>query len=146
MGCSDRPSSGKRYDDRNTLCDKVSSVSHPASDSLFPCRAIIYFNVAVYKEVRRNEKQIAANQVSLEAKEKLLKNKKAFYTTTIVLLVIFICYVPANLCFAIFTLLKDKIPANVGHITLPLVALLPAQHWIRCSIRWFTLLEQDVFA
>ena len=87
--------------------------------------AIIYFNVAVYKEVRRNEKQIAANQVSLEAKEKLLKNKKAFYTTTIVLLVIFICYVPANLCFASFTLLKHKMPANVGHIALLVVTLLP---------------------
>ena len=48
--------------------------------------AMIYMNVAVYKEVSRSEKQIAANQVSLEAKEKLLKNKKAFYTTTIVLL------------------------------------------------------------
>ena len=40
--------------------------------------AMIYFNRAVYKEVRRNEKQIATNQVSLEAKGKLLKNKKAF--------------------------------------------------------------------
>lgn len=39
--------------------------------------AMIYFNVTVYKEVRRNEKRIAANQVSLEAKEKLLKNNKA---------------------------------------------------------------------
>ena len=55
---------------------------------------MVYFNIAVYLEVRRNEKQIAANQVSLEAKEKILKNKKAFYTTAIVLLVIFLCYVP----------------------------------------------------
>ena len=38
----------------------------------------IYFNVSVYKEVRRNEKQIAANQVSVEAKEKFLKKRKAF--------------------------------------------------------------------
>ena len=49
---------------------------------------LIYLNVSVYREVRRNEKQIIANQVSLEVKEKLLKNKKAFYCTIIVLLTI----------------------------------------------------------
>ena len=87
--------------------------------------AMIYFNVAVYKEVRRNEKQIAANQVSLEAKEKILKNKKAFYTTIIVLLVIFLCYIPVRLCAIIFISFKDRIPANVGHIASYLVALLP---------------------
>ena len=53
--------------------------------------AMIYFNCVVYKEVRRSEKQIAANQISLEAKEKLLKSKKAFYTTTVVLLASFLC-------------------------------------------------------
>ncbi|XP_078384683.1 beta-1 adrenergic receptor-like isoform X1 [Oculina patagonica] len=87
--------------------------------------AIIYFNVAVYKEVRRSEKQIAANQVSLEAKEKLLKNKKAFYTTTIVLAVIFLCYIPVRFCAVIVVSFKDRIPANVGHTVLLLFALLP---------------------
>ena len=55
------------------------------------------FNVSVYREVRRNEKQIIANQVSLEVKKKLLKNKKAFYCTIIVLLTIFLCYFPSNI-------------------------------------------------
>ncbi|XP_078385075.1 beta-1 adrenergic receptor-like [Oculina patagonica] len=87
--------------------------------------AIIYFNVVVYKEVRRNEKQIAANQVSLEAREKLLKNKKAFCTTTIVLFVIFLCYIPARFCGVILVSFKDRIPANVGHIAFFLFALLP---------------------
>ena len=87
--------------------------------------AMIYFNVAVYKEVRRTEKQIAANQVSLEAKEKILKNKKAFCTTIIVILVIFLCYIPVRLCAGILISLKDRIPANVEHITLRLAALLP---------------------
>ena len=48
----------------------------------------VYFNISVYKEVRRQEKQIPANQVSLEAKEKILKNKKAFYTTLNLVVVI----------------------------------------------------------
>ena len=84
----------------------------------------VYFNVSVYKEVRRNEKQIAANQVSLEAKEKILKNKKAFYTTTIVLLVIFLCYIPTSICAVIIFAFKDRIPVNVGHIVIYLVTLL----------------------
>ena len=56
---------------------------------------MVYFHVAVYKEVRRNEAQIIANQVSVEAKAKMLKNKKAFYTTSIVLLTIILCFIPA---------------------------------------------------
>ena len=32
---------------------------------------VVYFNFSVYRKVRRNERQIIANQVSLEAKEKL---------------------------------------------------------------------------
>ncbi|XP_078384709.1 beta-1 adrenergic receptor-like [Oculina patagonica] len=86
---------------------------------------IVYFNVAVFKEVRRNEKQIAANQVSLEAKEKILKNKKAFHTTTIVLLAILMTYIPAGFCVVIFISFKNSIPAHIGHVLLSLVILLP---------------------
>ena len=39
---------------------------------------VVYFNVSVYREVCRYEKQIIASQVSLEEKKKLLKNKKSF--------------------------------------------------------------------
>ena len=39
---------------------------------------LIYLNVSINREFRRNEKQIITNQVSLEANEKLPKNKKAF--------------------------------------------------------------------
>lgn len=83
---------------------------------------MIYFNVAVSdKEVRRNEKRIAANQVSLEAKEKLLKNNKAFYLTIIVPLAVFLCYIPTNICFAIFRSVND----SIGHIVVHLVSLMP---------------------
>ena len=87
--------------------------------------AMVYFNVAVYKEVRRSERQIAANQVSLEAREKILKNKRAFYTTVIVIFAIFLSYIPASFCVIIVRYFKDSIPANVGHIVLNLVNLLP---------------------
>ena len=64
----------------------------------------VFFNVSVYKEVRRQERRIAANQVSLEAKEKLLMNKKAFYTTLIVLLVISLCFIPTRICIIVLLL------------------------------------------
>ena len=90
---------------------------------LFP--AMVYFNIVVYKETRRNEKQIAANQVSLEAKEKILKNKKAFYTTNIVLVVFFLCYLPQGIFLVIAFYFKDLIPSHVVHIVSRLVSLLP---------------------
>ena len=85
----------------------------------------IYFNVSVYKEVRRNEKQIAANQVSLEAKERLLKKRKAFYTTTIVLLVTLLCYIPSSICSVILIFFKERISLNIMITTLFACALLP---------------------
>ena len=77
---------------------------------------MMYFNVAVYNEVRRNEKNTIVNQVSLEVKAKLLKNKKAFYTTSIVLLTIILCYTPACVWIVIVAAFKDRISSNVGHI------------------------------
>jgi len=85
----------------------------------------VYFNVSVYKEVRRNEKQIAANQVSSEAKEKILRNKKAFYATVIVTLVILLCYVPLNICLVFLFSFKNRISPNVRLIVLYIFTLLP---------------------
>ena len=85
----------------------------------------VFFNVSVYKEVRRNKKQIAANQVSLEAKEKLLKNRKAFYTTLIVLVVILLCYFPTNICVVALISFKEKIPPNIMITALLVISLLP---------------------
>ena len=93
----------------------------------FICLAlVVYFNVSVYREVRRNENQIIANQVSLEVKKKLLKNKKAFYSTIIVLLAITLCYFPANITVVILiSLMKDNISVNVTHIMFNLASFFP---------------------
>lgn len=80
--------------------------------------AILYFHIAVYQEVRRNKKQIIANQISSEARAKMLRDKKSFYTTTIVVVTIILCYIPANIWLVILAALKDRIPANVRHIVL----------------------------
>ena len=55
---------------------------------------VVYCHVVIYKEVRRNTQQIIANQVSLAVKEKLLKNKEAFNTTVVIVLTLFLCYIP----------------------------------------------------
>ena len=89
--------------------------------------AMIYFNCVVYKEVRRSEKQIAANQISLEAKEKILKNKKAFYTTVVVLLAAFLCYIPINIFLVIFASNTERESSDGGETAiflLPLISVL----------------------
>ena len=85
----------------------------------------IYFNVSVYKEVRRNEKQIVDNQVSMEAKEKLLKKKKAFYTTLVVLLVILLCYSLPNILLVILASFKERISTIIRVTALYVFSLLP---------------------
>ena len=85
----------------------------------------IYFNVSVYKEVPRNKKQIAANQVSIQAKKKLLKKSKAFYTTVIVLLVISLCYIPSNICTVVLISFKESIPSDIIVTALFLCTLMP---------------------
>jgi len=85
----------------------------------------IYFSVSVYKEVRRNKKQIAANQVSVEAKEKLLKKRKAFCTTVIVLLVILLCHIPSNICAIFLISFKERIPPNTMISVFCVFTLLP---------------------
>ena len=91
--------------------------------------AMIYFNCVVYKEVRRSVKQIAGNQVSLEDKEKILKNKKAFYTTIVVLLASFLCHIPRNIFLAFFVSTRVTERKNTDGIEtaiylLPLIPVL----------------------
>jgi len=55
---------------------------------------IVFCQVTVYIETRRHEKEIAAQQVSQEARQKFLKEKKAFKLTTTVLFILLLCYSP----------------------------------------------------
>jgi len=87
--------------------------------------AMIYFNVVIYKEVRRNEKQIISNQVSLEVKEKMLKNKKSFYTSLVIILTICLCFIPTNISLNVLDFFTDRIPNDVNGMVKSLVTLLP---------------------
>ena len=59
------------------------------------CIATIFFcQVLLYHETSRHRKQIANQQVSLEAREKFLKEKKAPKLTARVLFFLILCYLP----------------------------------------------------
>ncbi|XP_078342193.1 melanocyte-stimulating hormone receptor-like [Oculina patagonica] len=53
-----------------------------------------FCQLAVYGETRRHEKQIASQQVSVEARQKFLKEKKALKLTTTVLFILILCFSP----------------------------------------------------
>ena len=77
---------------------------------------VVYCHVVIYKEVRRNTQQIIANQVSLAVKEKLLKNKRAFNTTVVIVLTLFLCYIPTCVWLIVLISLDGENSSDVGHI------------------------------
>lgn len=78
---------------------------------------IVFCQVTVYLESRRHEKQIAAQQVSLEARQKFLKEKKALKLTTAVLVILLLCYSP--LFVVRILLVRSKITTvNSAYIAL----------------------------
>ena len=56
--------------------------------SIFSCQVVLYY------ETRRHKKKIALQQVSVEAREKFLREKKALKQTTTVIFCLIICYLP----------------------------------------------------
>ena len=85
---------------------------------------VVYCHVVIYKEVRRNTQQIIANQVSLAVKEKLLKKKRAFNTTVMIVLTIFLCYIPIWIWLTLFIFLNGENASDVGQIAFfPIIFL-----------------------
>ena len=85
---------------------------------------VVYCHVVIYKEVRRNTQQIIANQVSFAVKEKLLKNKKAFNTTVVIVLTLFLCYIPIWIWLILFIFLNGENASDVGQIAFfPIIFL-----------------------
>nr|XP_058950127.1 adenosine receptor A3-like [Pocillopora verrucosa] len=85
---------------------------------------VVYCHVVIYKEVRRNTQQIIANQVSLAVKEKLLKNKRAFNTTVVIVLTLFLCYIPIWIWLILFIFLNGENSSDLGQIAFfPIIFL-----------------------
>ena len=55
---------------------------------------IVYCQVVLHFEIRRHEKQIASQQVSVETRQKFLKDKKTFKLTTVVVFILLLTYSP----------------------------------------------------
>ena len=64
---------------------------------------IVFCQITVYREVRRHEKQLSTQQVTEEARQKFLKDKKAFKLTAIIVSLLFICYIPVCVFRVILT-------------------------------------------
>ena len=58
----------------------------------------VFCQITVYREVRRHEKQLSTQQVTEEARQKFLKDKKAFKLTAAIFSLLFICYIPVSVC------------------------------------------------
>ena len=88
------------------------------NSTMFLCMAIIFYcQIVLYYETRRHQKEIAAQQVSLEAREKFLKEKKAFKLTTTVLFFLILCYL--SLILARTLISKSVIKSvNLAYIAL----------------------------
>ena len=99
------------YGIRVSILPEISVVSISAVIS-----AVVYCHVVIYKEVRRNTQQIIANQVSLAVKEKLLKNNRAFNTTVVIVLTLFLCYIPIWIWLTLFIFLNGENTSDVGQI------------------------------
>ena len=81
------------------------------------CLALIIFcHVTVYREIRRHEKQIAAQQVTVEARKQFQKDKKAFKVTFIIIIVLMLCYVPILIFSAVLERFRSKISLEVLYI------------------------------
>ena len=84
-----------------------------------PCLAVIIFcHVTVYREIRRLEDQIAAQQVSVEAREQFQKDKKAFKVTFIIIIVLMLCYVPLVILSAVLERCQSKMSLEMLYIYL----------------------------
>ena len=55
---------------------------------------IVFCHVKVYRETGRHKKQLAAQQVTQEAREQFERDKKALKLTSIIVCVLMLCYIP----------------------------------------------------
>ena len=89
------------------------------------CIAFILFcHITVYREIRRHENQIAAQQVTVKAREQFEKDKKAFKVTFIVIVVLMLYYFPILIFRAVLVRYLSKISSEVLYIYFFLATLM----------------------
>lgn len=73
---------------------------------------IAFCQISLYREVRRQERQLSTQQVTEEARQKFLKDKRALKLTAIIVSLLFICYMP-KCVYRVYALLK-KFRSNIS--------------------------------
>ena len=71
---------------------------------------IVFGHVTVYRETRRHEQQIAAQQVTQEAREQFQKDKKALKLTSTILAVLVVSFIP----LAVFSTVALKYEGKIS--------------------------------
>ena len=85
---------------------------------------IAFCSVVVYCEVRRREREILAQQVSVEARERFLKERRALRLTITVVVMVFLNYLPLISLRAIRRSFKDKVSlGTIYAVYFPAVSL-----------------------
>ncbi|XP_078352369.1 adenosine receptor A1-like [Oculina patagonica] len=82
---------------------------------------IIIGQFVLYREARRHEKEILSQQVSAEAREKFLKEKKALKLTTFIVVAVLLCYSP----IFVVRIVISKVSLNVAYIIFFVGGFLP---------------------
>ena len=80
---------------------------------------IAFCHVTVYRETRRLEHQMAAQQVTEEARKQFQRNKKALKLTSIIILLIVMCYLPFGAVMVTFV-------STMQHFQTPLLSIFVA--------------------
>ena len=77
---------------------------------------IVFCHVTVYRETRRHEQQLAAQQVTQEAREQFEKDKKALKLTSVILGALAVCYIPLGTFAIIAVRYQSKISLETVYI------------------------------
>ena len=82
----------------------------------------VFCHVTVYRETRRHEQQLAAQQVTLEARQQSERNKKAFKLTSIILAMIMLCYIPGVVARTVLLRYRSELSLEAVYILYFLAA------------------------
>ena len=69
--------------------------------------AIFFCHVTVFRETRRHEQRVAAQQATLRARNEFERNKKAVKLTAIILAVLLLCLVPSKIAVMLLRFTSD---------------------------------------
>ena len=105
---------------------------------VFLCIAFVVFcHIAVYRETRRHEQQIAAQQVTQEAREQFENNKKACKLTSIIIVVLILCFIPIFFARSVLVRHRSEISLETTYVFFLLAASI---------LSWNSLLNPIIYA